>query len=325
MLNNWLHRILNYKETPPDGVWKDIANKLDNDEQSNAVDFVEKIINFEVAPPDAAFTNIFDALDKEQNNSIEKIYNYSETPPSNAWENITAELDKEQAEKAIVIPIQGKRNNIRPIYKFAVAAAVIAIAVVAVLMNNKMTSVENNNTAGITPNVNTEKSNTITTTGVAPSLPAIEKNETKQPQNITQNTYKPVNIATTPNDGQYIKGNEVAEMATSPANTNEKLQNSNGQTPMDIGMMNSPNTYISITGPDGQSVKVSSKFSNLIEYLKGNNTDSLENIDVIINESAKWRATFAAWRDKMNHSGATPSLTNFMDIVELSNVLENNE
>jgi hypothetical protein len=114
------------------------------------------------------------------------------------------------------------------------------------------------------------------------------------------------------------------DLAQSPVTAStEKLQNENGDTPMDISLMNTGNAYISITGPDGQPVKVSSKLSSLVGYLSNSDVNTRENLDVIIQESAKWRAIFSAWRNKMANNALAPSLSNFMDIIELSEILEN--
>ncbi len=121
----------------------------------------------------------------------------------------------------------------------------------------------------------------------------------------------------------YVKGNAPIELAQMPkVEFTQMLQDVNGETPMDISLMNAPNSYISVTGPDGQSVKVSSKFSNLINLLNDKNPAAVENIDIIISESAKWRSTFANWREKMTNNSIAPSISNFMDIIELSKMLE---
>ena len=120
-----------------------------------------------------------------------------------------------------------------------------------------------------------------------------------------------------------MKGNEAVELAQNPAdNSKEKLLDTKGETPTDISLMNTPNTYISVTGADGQTVKWSSKFSNIIGTLNNNKPNTKENIEVIIEENAKWRAMFTAWSHKMINNSIAPSFSNFMDIIELSKILE---
>lgn len=86
--------------------------------------------------------------------------------------------------------------------------------------------------------------------------------------------------------------------------------------------MNTPNNYVSFIGPNGQEVKVSSKFSNLLGYMDGKEPESEEYLDKIINESNFWRGKFKTWRNKMINNNVAPSPSNFMDIIELSKLLQ---
>ena len=327
MQNNWLHRILNYKATPPDGVWKDIANKLDAEENDSS-DIAAKMNAFEATPPPSAFTAIFNELDKENDseenlNSTEKLYHYAETPPAGAWENITAALDKNEA---VVIPINSKKNNTKFIYRIAAAASLITIIIVTALLFIKKDTSEVSGVVVNTPKNNVTKpiteTNNNTTNLPDTTAPDQKINAAVALHPIRKKTNSDLGIDSFNMD--YVKNNTVPDLATKPdAGNKEMLTDNTGKIPMDIGLMNAPNTYVSITGPDGQSVKVSSKFSNLIQYFKGTNPDTVENIDIIISESAKWRSTIAGWKDKMANNAVAPSLGNFMDIIELSKVLEN--
>lgn len=327
MLNNWLHKILNYKATPPEGVWESIASQLDKEEENITAGLTAKMLAYEVAAPATAFKNIFSALDNEESvqtvTAAERMYNYAVAPPVNAWKNIAVQLNSEEA---VVIPLQNNRGGLRMIYRIAAAAVISAIILVtAVLVTKKkntgpgILAIEKEKPNNKQPLTITPEENTATTV-----LPASGTHKEKTRLPVQQPKPGTAKIhANNPATMEYVKGNEVAALAPNPAaNNKEMLKNSNGQTPLDISLMNSPNTYISITGPDGQTVKVSSKFSNLIGYLNDKNPATEENLDIIIKESAKWRATFAGWREKMTNNSVAPSLANFMDIIELSKVLE---
>ena len=323
---NWINRILSHKETPPPGVWMKIANELDKDEQENSSSLTTKMLAWEVTPPVAALANIFNTLDKEENNAItgyaKRIYNYKVNAPLTVWQNIEGQLNKDGAGK--LISFKPQRNKIRTLYvRITAAAAIIAIVITTVLLNIKEKTVNiNEPVVSVTPQSQHRETPKVDTEKITlPASDSQEKSNTIK-ENIAKQAEKKLTIKeTTVTD--YIKGNDVTALAPNPTETNnKKLQNSKGETPMDIALMNTPNTYISITGPDGQSVKVSSKFSNLIGYLTDKNNDTQENLDIIIKESAKWRATFAKWRDKMTNNTIAPSLGNFMDIIELSKVLE---
>lgn len=324
MKKNWLNRILNYTVTPPKGVWDDVANIL-NKEDNHTEGVSSKLLDYEVAPPATALTNIFDALDKEDSiitpsSAVEKMQQYTHEPPDAVWDNINSSLDKK--EPAAIIPLKSRNNNLKVIYRIAAAAIILAVILIPVLLNRKKQAAE------IAP-IATIKTGTIPAPPIADTnkIPASPANETASQNNINSSTHtKPDRSQVSyhfPDTIQYIRGNEVADLAPNPEKLKkEKLKNTSGQTPEDIGLINTPNTYISITGPDGQSIKISSKFSNLISYLNEQNPETIENIDIIIKESAQWRATFATWRNKMTNNTVAPSLGNFMDIIELSKVLE---
>src|ERR1700744_2958799 len=75
----------------------------------------------------------------------------------------------------------------------------------------------------------------------------------------------------------------------------------------------SPN-YITVAGPNGTAVRVSSKLSALAAYIADDKTDS----PAAATDQSFWKSKFRSWREKMSQNNITPSLTNFMDIVELS-------
>jgi hypothetical protein len=323
MKANWLNRILNYTATPPEGVWDNIAGTL-KEEEKNAAGFSSKILDCQIAPPPDAMTNIFAALDKEEHvdtslSAAEKMHQYTQEPPDAVWNNINASLDKN--EPAAVIQLKDSRNKLRLIYSIAAAAVVLALIFMPILLNKKKP--DTTITPVATIKAGAKPASIIANTNKAPVLSAYEASSQNKNSSTHTKAYRSKVSAVFPDATEFIKGSDVADLAADPRNTvKEKLRNADGQTPVDIGLITAPNSYISITGPDGQSVKISSKFSSLIGYLNEQNPATIENIDIIIKESAQWRATFTQWRNKMTNNTVAPSLGNFMDIIELSKVLE---
>ncbi len=321
MPSNWLNKILSHQVTPPEGVWMNIANELDNEDENISKELKTKMLAYETTPPAEVLGNIFNELEKAEKQLTpafaERIYNYKEEAPVNTWKNISKELDKSESK---IIPLNNRKTGKAIYFRMAAAASVIAIIATTIWLSTiKKNDVEPQTAAvmpigkqTVTPNADKEKT----------TLPAADtrgKNAAKENVILSLGKEK----TTTQNVNAYVKGNQVEDLAQNPKNIhNEKLQNANGETPMDIALLNTPNTYISITGPDGQAIKVSSKFSNLIGYLTGKNNDTQENLDIIIEESAKWKKIFASWRDKMTNNSVAPSVSNFMDIIALSEILE---
>ena len=326
MPTNWLNKILSHQVTPPEGVWVNITNELDKENEATATDFKTKMLAFETTAPDKVLVNIFNTLDKKEQSSTsfaERLYNYNAEAPTDAWKNIVLELDKSETK---IVPLQNNKKNQKVIYfRMAAAASVIAIIATTIWLNSiKKDDANNSTTSSITSQ--SQQPNTPVAGTEKTTLPAFDTQEKKLAKE--QTAYNPAK-KTTPAQTEetlvadYVKGNKAEDLVQDPATASkEKLQSANGDTPMDIALMNTPNTYISITGPDGKTIKVSSKFSNLIGYINDKNPELQENLDVIIKESAKWKTTFAKWRDKMTNNAVAPSLSNFMDIIELSNVLE---
>ena len=99
-----------------------------------------------------------------------------------------------------------------------------------------------------------------------------------------------------------------------------RIRNLNGEIKEDVRLLDLPNSYFLMTGPNGQSVRVSSKFRNTIQYLNGSGKEEL--LDVILRESQYWRNQFKAWKEQVGHSTFIPSPENFMDISELMKLLQ---
>jgi Ca2+-binding EF-hand superfamily protein len=329
MPDNWLNKIRSHQATPPQGVWMHIANELDKENETEAVDLKTKMYNYQSIPPSNVLANIFATLDKDDAQATtsfnERMYNYQQEAPANAWQNIINELDKSEAK---IVPLTNNKKNLKAIYfRMAAAASVIAVIATTVWFSNRNTDnpTSSNPIVSVTPEIKQPVTAEVKKENTA--LPASDPQEKKSTQektiaqtNVKKTAPLPVADNSVPN---YVKGNTTNDLADNPATANkEKLQDVNGNTPNDIALMNTPNSYISVTGPDGQSVKVSAKFSNLIGYLTDNSADTKENIDVIISESAKWRKIFAGWREKMTNNSVAPSISNFMDIISLSEILE---
>jgi uncharacterized membrane protein YraQ (UPF0718 family) len=85
---------------------------------------------------------------------------------------------------------------------------------------------------------------------------------------------------------------------------------------------NDSEKYITVAGPNGEAVKVSSKMSGLTAYIADDKNETA--IDATNSDKSFWQSKFKEWREKMSQNSITPSLTNFMDIVELSKIVKEN-
>jgi hypothetical protein len=340
MQGNWQHKIQQHTATPPSNVWAAIVDVLDKEKQSSNLGFAARLQNAAIPPPANTLQNIFASLDLEQATEevtfAKRLHDYIEKPPVSAWANIAEKLD---GEKAIVIPFEPRKKITRLTWVRAVAAAAVITIVAALLWPNTKKPAANEPipVASVTPQNQPAANATPEKESVTLLTPETQENKNaavrttpmqKQPENaVVVGRKKVTTVATVPAQApSYVATSATEDLAQNPANfTREKLRNVNGEIPEDVALMNTPNSYINVTGPDGQSVKVSAKFANLIGYMNADGTEVKEAIDVIISESAKWRKTFAEWKSKMINNNVAPSFTNFMDIIELSKVLEGNK
>jgi hypothetical protein len=312
------------EEIPPVGVWDTIAHKL---EMGDASDWSTDIYLAEETPPPGIWDDICALLDNEaKSNWQTRLYNKEVVPPASVWAAITTVLDNNGAR---VIAMPATRSGQKSYARLAAAAAVIiAIAGTVVwFLAGRNTSTTVQPPVAVKKNTNTEvvrsavaenaDTATLPPTEVRPKqlLPvAMAKKQQKSPTTSVDDKAIPVL--------EYVKNNPISFLPEQPVLQNKrKLPGSNGQVSTDIALMETPaSTYISMSGPDGQSIRVSSKFANLIGYL-GDGPVKEERLDIIIRESALWKATFKQWREKMiNHAGVI-SVDNFMDIVEMGKLL----
>jgi len=256
-----------------------------------------------------------------------RIFNHEETPPNNAWENIAKQLDAMEEKKSSVIQtevpsvVEQKKSKI--IYwRMAAAACITAIIATTIIWMN----IDNKNAPGNThvakvpvstePKVDNQIANINANNKATESVATVSKKE------IFTNNKKTIDQTDSNEKLEYAKTDVVKSLATNPAlNKKEKLVGTGGDVINDISLMNSPNSYVSFIGPNGQEVKVSSKFSNLVGYMDGKDPEAEENLDKIVSESNFWRGKFKKWRNKMINTNIAPSPSNFLDIVELSKLL----
>ncbi|MES2429615.1 MAG: hypothetical protein V4556_01685 [Bacteroidota bacterium] len=260
-----------------------------------------------------------------------RIFEHEEKPPANAWENIARELDAIEKDKST--PVLTVVKNKRIIYLRIAAAACIAGIIFSGIWfytsDKKGTSSTDINTSLAGKQIPSVPS--------APSVSPSKPNEdikvanenisavSKMPISKKKIVTKPTEEEETVTELQYANVEKVDPLATDPILNKEKLIGTSGEQINDISLMTSPNSYVSIIGPNGQEVKVSSKFSNLLGYINGSAVQEEENLDKIINESNFWKSKFKSWREKMINNNVSPSPSNFMDIIDLSKLLEENK
>jgi hypothetical protein len=254
-----------------------------------------------------------------------RIYNHEETPPKGMWDSIAKELDKKENEKKNI-----EKKTVKIAYlKWAVAASfLLALISIAIVYTNKKTEISEVQAL--------KKDKTVSDKPVAqnthltkPEINIIPKNDTltlKTAPFKSRKINSPFRKKQEENNLGllYAEAGESKPLVKNPVEANKKkLTTPRGEVLNDISLMESPNSYVSFIGPNGQEVKISAKFSNIIGYL--NNPETEEYLDKVISEGSYWRGKFKEWRDKMSDNKMAPSPSNFMDIIEMGNILSENK
>jgi hypothetical protein len=95
---------------------------------------------------------------------------------------------------------------------------------------------------------------------------------------------------------------------------NKEVIKKTDSTDNNLILSNTTSRYITIEGPQGQPVKVSSKMATLI--------DSSE---TKVSSKPVWNKKINEWREIMKSNTLTPTPGNFLDIVELTKTLKDNK
>lgn len=325
----WNKKILEHEVTPPQNIWDRIAYDLDNDH----LVFKDKLFHAQEAPPPYVWDKVVHDLDNEYFAFKENLFHAEEAPPSNVWNNIQTLLDKETTKRASVI-------SLPQIIRISAAAAVIAILFFTTNYFLKTKEAVINTTAQKNTQIpqkiaDTDESGKDNNSITNPVVQSKEKNKliiasnTETPVKRRQENNQPVSVQS---DGGFLPVPLPELIATQRSNVTDKydlgnsfgkrVRNLKGEIKEDISLLDLPNSYFLMTGPDGQSIRVSSKFRNTIQYL--NNTGNEELLDVILRESRYWKNIFREWKEKVSNSTFIPSANNFMDITELMQLLHQN-
>lgn len=244
----------------------------------------DKMYNYEVTPPDGVWDKVAAALDEasSEDKFPATLYNIETKPPASAWEAIRSSLYEEDEK---VVPL---RKRTATFFRYAAAAIIIGVIAfgISIWNNSNQQSVD---TAQATLNdTNSIKSGT-------PSI-ATEKQEPDTEIAYQDNAEKnPVKTAATKTNRNKTAGKEIIN----PLYTYE-----------DHGTTDISNRYIMLMTPDGNIIRMSKKWGDMVCCVSGEEQD----------EDCKQQ--IKNWQKKLATSPAATSPGNFMDILELVSSLE---
>lgn len=286
--------------------------------------YKDKIISFEVQPPPVAWDYISEELiaNKELLPISNKLFNYEVDPPLNAWSTIITSLKKEDrtTENFSII----KRKN--RFLSYTAAAAILGIIVVGIQYFNNVNVLKNQLTTSHTLITNYKKAQTEAP--VVKSLPLISKPDAEGIMEAPAVTTYKTNKNFTKNN--KVLQNTKVKISLFPSNelqiiiAAKPIRNANGIIIQNSEIVNNPGSkYISITGPNGQQTKISSKFLHMLLFI--NDDSDIDEVDGYFDknflESLIWKSRFQDWRNEIINTSFVPSSTNFMDILDFKDLI----
>lgn len=286
-----------------------------------------KMTDYEVIPPKAVWDTIEKDLEEQKSFApiADKLYPYEAEPPADAWENILQGLDNK------LQPVRGRARSIsisKPkIVRWLAAATIIGLLLTGsyFFLNNSPSPAINSSAITYTDNNEVETKGTVKDTYTPRNTPSLtprsgrtyhssyhENNQKRYYAiNINNNNYERPLYRARVEDADHITDDLDISITPRP------ILNDAGEVIQDMSIVNPSNDkYITITAPNGQQTKISSKLASAILYLSGYEQSGDHTID-----SETWSRRIREWRDKIMQSTFVPSSNNFLDILEFSELI----
>jgi len=261
----------------------------------------DKIYNYEVTPPPGTWEKIAIDLDEAElgNKFPHRLYDIEATPPADSWEKVNAALHPAKASSTPLL------RRITPFVRYAAAAIFIGAVAFGII---KLTTGNNNSL------------NTTAQTAVDPDSTESSKNKA----GVTEEIQKTSDV-TDENDSALEKNNsQVAEIDRAAKTTTRKLNPGRSQvrnpdnsdveptSPIYAYEDHVPNLadrYVMLMTPDGNIIRMSKKWSDLLCCVSGEEQDD------------DCKDQLKRWQQKIATSSLAPSPGNFKDILGLFNSL----
>jgi hypothetical protein len=313
MATNIKHTLLNLEIPPPPGVWPHIAARLNTE------------------------------FDAEEVPVAQKMFDLSVTPPAAAWEKIAAHLPQQQIARK-----EGTLISLS-VRKTIAAAAMVLLTLGAWYFLDKANNNDDHNVA-----VKATTTSTVDKSATSQIRTPAADTEIDE-QSVASLSHKPIASLSVADAGiinaRFANRNRVLRTgslfyqpiatsysgfdeehsvefteANSPAVEAPLIRDANGQVIMDKKLITSPDDcYITITSPNGEQTRISSKFLHIISTLN-DDVEPQDYLDFMMQENSLWKIRFSEWKEKfMTQASLVPTATSFTDILELKDLLMENQ
>ena len=304
-------KMYDYEVAPPAGAWEKIAAELDESELEHR--FPSTLHNLEVMPPALAWQHIAVSLDESAmvNEYAGKLAAIEVAPPVTTWNKIALSLD---VEHEAAVP---EHRRFSPFIKYAAAAAIIGFLAwggmhlfnkkigETAVVKQETSPVNNDNSIATTPlNVTVPEEN-IT---VPETTASIEEARNDAALEQSKKTFAKLDATVT-----RSKIKNAANFFFIPDNYEPTGTRSVDLSyPVETPEVDIANRYIVLMTPDGNIIRMSKKFGNLVCCVSGEEQDK-----DCVDQMKKWR-------EKIANPSSTHSPGNVMDILSLVSSLQDN-
>jgi hypothetical protein len=284
--------------------------------------FHKRLQAHEEIPPPLVWNNIAKRLDEEftasDNILSTRLENLTAPAPPTAWNNIAAALDEKQPAK--VIPLM------RRVAVAVIVAGIVAIGALYFLNGNNSRALPQRQFA--TREIPSDTAAAIATAPDVQHETRSRKIAIASAPRVKHTSYSPTRIAhATPVADQFVP--EFTDEGHAPTVETEPtvsditvsappIKDKSGNIIMDLKLISEPNQpYITVTSPSGNQTRLSNKFLNCLSYIN-DNSDGYHDP-----QAAQCQSKFDTWRRKLLTEAAfIPTATNFLDIFELKDILQ---
>ncbi|MET0298641.1 MAG: hypothetical protein ABW036_02735 [Flavitalea sp.] len=310
---------------------------------------------YEVQPPQEAWANIASRLDSEYNEAeaglSERILDLETPAPAGIWNRIADELNDEKSSvpEVPVVPlnpsVESNRENGAKVLPFTLrrvaAVGVILLGITALWYFATKPDQDTPQLVSVTPQSKQPGSNASVVPDAVINAPVIAENRTRK--NNNRSTVKfASNISTesSANEGDDKSEQEEPEndnitysnvshaeksQEQTISVTTQPIRDKEGNIIMNEKLVSSPDVnYVTVTAPNGEQTRMSKKFLEALGYM--NSTMVKDDYPgLMLQEGSSWKWLFQEWRNKLlKQPSFIPTATNFLDIMELKEMLHEN-
>jgi hypothetical protein len=241
-----------------------------------------------------------------------KLYDAAIAPPPGSWPAIAAALEEPARPAAPVKPLYK-----RPYFQIAAAAILLfAIGGFAWYAQNQ----EWKRQLANIPVATTPQSPRAAATAASPK--PIGDNPAKDDNYLGYS--KPV----PPPAVAYTRTLKAASVSSVPASRLSPITTQQASMAYDNDMaarnmspLLTNTNYVIITGPNGETTRASLKIADALRYIYSDD-DTIDATDKSNNENSHWKKRLQEWRTKIISSHFIPATTNFLDIIDLKDLID---